>query len=414
MRAGFSTEARSTERRGKSLRAIKVVAAGLLVGVALGFASCCVPRHPIEAGFVLNDMAKGGKSGPLKRQQPEPRRESVSYSVDGRTHRGDLYLSGDTWKSGLVLVPGAAEEGKDDPRLVAFAESLTRARFAVLVPDMPNVRRFQLGARDVRDIADAVVWLASRDDFTRGKGVGIAAASYAVGPAVLAALEPDARRHASFVFGVGGFYDFERAITFLTTGCYRGKTDNEWHRRKVDAYAKWTFALSNASRLRDATDGERLASVARARLGNPNAAVPQLIAQLGPEATAIHRLLVNEDPECVRTLLQDVPDYLLAEWKQLNPAAANLSRLQAELILVHGRDDTMIPYTESIALADAAPRARVFLVDALAHVDLERLRIIDAVRLWQAVGALLSGRERDAPHERLDGSGRKSNRVGMP
>jgi fermentation-respiration switch protein FrsA (DUF1100 family) len=121
---------------------------------------------------------------------------------------------------------------------------------------------------------------------------------------------------------------------------------------------------------------------------------------------AIHRLLVNEDPERVRTLLQQVPDYLRADWTRFDPAAANLSLLQARLILVHGRDDTMIPYTESIALADAAPRARVFLVDALAHVDLERLRLVDAVRLWQAVGALLSQRGRDAPRERLDGSGR--------
>src|SRR5688572_33246771 len=207
-------------------------AVGAIIALAsvLALVSCCVPGRPIEAALVLNDMATGGRSGPLQRERPPPRRENVTYVVAGRAHQGDVYVSGNDWKSGLVLVPGAAEEGKDDPRLVAFAGSLARARFAVLVPDLPNVRQFQLGARDIRDIADAVVWLGSREDLTRGKGVGIAAVSYAVGPAVLATLEPDARRHAGFVLGVGGFYDLEQAITFLTTGCYREKGVDAWRR----------------------------------------------------------------------------------------------------------------------------------------------------------------------------------------
>lgn len=376
------------------------MAAAIAVISLLAIVSCCVPGRPIEAALVLNDMAKGGRSGPLQRERPQPRRETVSYSIDGRSHEGDLYVSGDNWKSGLVLVPGAAEEGKDDPRLVAFAGSLARARFAVLVPDMPNVRRFQLGARDIRDIADAVAWLASRDDLARRKGVGIAAVSYAVGPAVLAALEPAARRHVGFVFGIGGYHDLERAITFLTTGCYREGSDGAWRRRKADPYAKWVFALSNADRLRDAHDREALTRIGRAQLAGRSDSAEPLTTQLGPEAAAIYRVLVNDDPDRVRMLLSQVPEYVRADWKRLNPAAVDLSRLQARLILVHGRDDAMIPYTESLALADAAPHARVFVVDALAHVDLGRVRFLDAVRLWQAVGALLSERGRDPPRDR--------------
>jgi hypothetical protein len=283
---------------------------------------------------------------------------------------------------------------------VAFAGSLARARFVVLVPDMPNVRRFQLGARDIRDIADAVAWLASRQDLARGKGVGIAAISYAVGPAVLAAIEDNARPHAGFVFGIGGYYDLEKTITFLTTGCYRESSDRAWRRREPDPYAKWLFVLSTAARLRDPNDGQALVRIARAHLNGPLIAVETPVEQLGPDATAVYRMLVNKDPDRVPRLLQKVPEYLYIDWKQIDPAAANLRALRARLILVHGRDDAMIPYTESLAMMDAALHARVFIVDALAHVDLGDVSFGDALRLWQAVGALLAERGREPPRLR--------------
>jgi predicted esterase len=39
------------------------------------------------------------------------------------------------------------------------------------------------------------------------------------------------------------------------------------------------------------------------------------------------------------------------EMDGLNPAARDLRQLEAKMILIHGRGDNIIPYTESIALA---------------------------------------------------------------
>ena len=43
----------------------------------------------------------------------------------------------------------------------------------------------------------------------------------------------------------------------------------------------------------------------------------------------------------------------------LDLSRADLSRLGARLILLHGRDDAIIPFTQSLALAAAAPAARL-------------------------------------------------------
>src|SRR3970282_281862 len=49
----------------------------------------------------------------------------------------------------------AAPAAKDDPRLVAFATTLARARFLVLVPDVAGLRQLRVRAADAREIADA-------------------------------------------------------------------------------------------------------------------------------------------------------------------------------------------------------------------------------------------------------------------
>ncbi len=77
----------------------------------------------------------------------------------------------------------------------------------------------------------------------------------------------------------------------------------------------------------------------------------------------------------------------------LNLANKNLSQLRANLILLHGTDDTIIPYTESMALARAVKpgRAELFLIDGLAHVDVRPFRL-DRRALWRAVNSLLAQR----------------------
>lgn len=118
----------------KRLLLLLAVAAAM---VAAGFWAGWSPR-PVEAALVLADLRTGAEPSLFKRLTPRPERQKLSVSVGERRLTGDLYLPGDKAGAGLVLVPGAARDGKDDPRLVALAQTLARARFVVLVPDMTN------------------------------------------------------------------------------------------------------------------------------------------------------------------------------------------------------------------------------------------------------------------------------------
>ena len=88
--------------------------------------ACILPSS--EALLILQDLAAGEKPSRLKALTPAPTRRTIAYEVNGRNYWGDLYLPGVAPRAGLVVIPGAAREGKDDPRLVAFAMTLSRSR----------------------------------------------------------------------------------------------------------------------------------------------------------------------------------------------------------------------------------------------------------------------------------------------
>jgi hypothetical protein len=362
----------------------------ILLGLAL--LGTWVLRRDYEAALVLADIAAGTRPSLLKRTTPEPGRRTIRFSRQNREYLADLYQPGEKALAGVLLMPGASEEGKDDPRLVAFATTLARARFNVLVPDLASLRSLQVNPGNIREVADTFCWLASRPELVPGGRGGVIAISYAVGPVILAAMEPDLRRRVRFIMAVGGYYDLPDVLTYTTTGWFRAGGRERY--REPNAYGKWIFVLSNADRLPDPADRDILKAMARRMMQDPPAGVKDLEAQLSPAGRSVYAFVVNSDPALAPGLAARLPEAIEADIGTLNLSDKNLHRLKARLILVHGYDDDIIPYSQSIALAGAVSpgQARLFLVHGLAHVDLKP-GLPDRWRLWRAIDALLAQRE---------------------
>jgi pimeloyl-ACP methyl ester carboxylesterase len=355
----------------------------------------CSSFRAVDALRVLADLSSASGEGRLEPQTREVLREPIAYNVAGHQRQGDLYRPVEDAKIGLVLVPGAARAGRDDPRLVAFANTLARARFMVLVPEIENLRHLKVSAEDADDIADAVQYLARRTGSEQACPVGVVAISYAAGPAILAALRPENGARVRFVLAIGGYYDMTATVTFFTTGFFRERKDQPWRYRTPNVYGKWVFARSNADRLSTPHDRAAVAEMAQRKMRDPRANVDDQVQSFGPEAQAVHALLVNRDPDAVPALVAALPARIRAETAALDLKRRDLKQLSARLILIHGRDDAIIPYSESEALAAAAApgRAALHLVDGLAHVDLGPGVLFDVLTLWRATYQVLAERD---------------------
>jgi len=349
---------------------------------------------PIERAFEAIEFASNIASGTelLKRKVALPARRTITYEVSGQRYLGDIYIPTGPVRAAAVAVPGVVADGKDDVRLVAFAMSLSRAGFLVLAPDIPNIRAFKIGSSDSDYIEAAVKHLASGASGPQ-KPIGIFAFSYAAGPALIAAMRPQTQRLVRFVCTAGAYYSVERAITFLTTGYYRSEK-GDWLRGQPSPYAKWVFLVSNASRLDDPSDRKAIEEIADRKLANNKADISNLAKGLHAQGRAVYALMTNMDPGSVPSLIAALPDSVKAEIAALDLSTRDLSELHAHLILIHGLDDTLVPYTESIALAHAARgKAHLFLIKSFGHVEPQLSSLPDALKFWQAAYEVLSERD---------------------
>ncbi|MBM3484436.1 MAG: alpha/beta hydrolase [Alphaproteobacteria bacterium] len=367
-----------------------------IVVVGLGaVAASCSPSRVIEAARLMQDVAAGDGPSTLKEITPKPERRSLGHRLGQQLYEADIYVPADRIAGTIVLVPGVSPKGRDDERLVAFATSLARAHFVVRVPELSGLRQLRVSPGDTQVIADMLRLASTRDEepSSSDKSVGLVAFSYAAGPALLAALEPDVGPVLDFVLLVGGYHSVEALATFVTTGAYRNAPTLPWQQATPNPRGKWLFLLSNADRVESATDRRLLQEIGERKFDDPEADIADLTGQLGPEGRAIDAFLSNTDPERVPDLIRGLPPSIQADMAALDPARRDLGTFRPRLYLVHGKDDAVIPFTESEVLSTAVPDATYFRVDSLAHVDLGPSSWFDAVRLWRAAYLLLGERE---------------------
>ena len=319
----------------------------LVLAVAVVAPVVCAGRTALLAGAFLVEYLTRGRPAVLSALTDPPTRRPLALPGAG----ADLYVhAGLAAGRQMVLVHGFAPEGKDDPRVQDAATLLARAGFDVAVPTIPGLTHGRLGPEDVEPVVFALAARSGRIVLT---GVSVGA-----GPALLAAADARVRERVSAVLSLGGYASAAEVLRFWLTGTYsydgvRGRVDH-------DSALVRAFVRANADRL-------------------------------DPASRAI---LETADREAAGRLLDAPPPDLKKYLDTLSPLRV-APAIVARLILVHGRADRAVPYTESLRLAAARPaRTTVVLVGLVGHVEGTRgprwRDVGDALALWRVMYALLS------------------------
>ncbi len=322
------------------------------------------------ATLVLCEASSPLTDGPMASLRSDPVVERVRYEVEGTTIVADVYRPpGDGIHAGILLNHGVAAGGRSDPRLVNFADALARAGFVALVPEFTNLKEFRVRLSDVDEIIGSFEYLESlpRVDSSR---VGLFGFSYAGGLSILAAGDPRIADRTRFCFSLGGYRDLESVVTFMTTGSFR--KNGEWAYVEPWNSGRWAFLKNSVDLVGNDADRELLASIAERKLDDPAADVTGLAGALGSEGTEVYAVMVNRDPDAVPDLVSALNPRIRLYFDELSPRG-RMEGITAHLILGHGRDDPMIPYTESILLAAEAPpgtTVNLKIFDSFEHVDL--------------------------------------------
>ena len=321
----------------------------------------------------LSELLNFESKGWLGKWTPPPTVKEVSYAGPKGPVMADLYLpeAGRRYP-GILLNHGVVDTGKNDPRLRRFAEILCRSGFVVFVPDFKGMRSFRVAPSDIGEVQVAFEYLVSLTKYILPESCGLFGFSYGSGPTMIAASRPIIKEKVRFIVSFGGYYDLRNVFSYIATGNF--EFEGRRYFRKPQEYGKWVFLENNLDLITSAQDRLMLQRILKIKLKNEQASIEQFLPLLGEEGKNALALLSHTDPNQTEILLQKLPLSVLRSIEALSVAPA-LKQLKADLILAHGEDDDMIPYTETLRLARAAPDpSRVYLqiLKSYAHVDPDR------------------------------------------
>lgn len=279
----------------------------------------------------------------------------------------------------LLFVHGMSPMGRRDPRMCRAGRALAAAGFQVVTPRVPDMEELRLDARSVDHIEACIRAVQAAPGLGDGRPIGLFSISSSAGLSLIASARPGVAPLLSAICALGTYTDSVRWARYV----FYGSDTDEYPR---------LILLRNLIELVHGPRPELIRALDVALLDHwhrrPSPEWPGLLARLNEPDRALAQG-IREDRACWERLAPELlarGHALLAEL-DLTP---HVRALTTPLVLLHGRDDRVIPASESEALARAIQaaggQARLVITPLLDHGD-AALSLRTLPELVEVIGA---------------------------
>jgi acetyl esterase/lipase len=334
-------------------------------------------------------MLKTGPVGRYLRQyfRPSPGLVTVqdsTYTRAGRELRASVYRPGSLRRRApaWIVLHGLTYHGPRHPGLQRFASALAASGHVVFIPEIREWSRLLvaplLTLPTILAAADAV---AARDDVDAER-IGVFGFSFGATHAIAAAGDVHVAQGIRAITAWGGYAEVARLVEFGLTGEF--ELDGVRRSMTPDPYGRWIVAANyltdvpgygDMGRVTDAllqlaTEAGRSGVFAGDPMHEP--LKRELAAGLDARERRVYELFAPVGPhnlEAARAFTGVLAATIVAKDPLMEPGP-RLQAVRIPVLLAHGRDDRLIPYTESLLLKRRIPKPMVAgctITDLFAH-----------------------------------------------
>ncbi|MGH7468160.1 MAG: alpha/beta hydrolase [Longimicrobiales bacterium] len=266
---------------------------------------------------------------------------------------------------GWVVLHGLTVTGREHPALDRFARALAATQCVVMVPDVPEWRDLRVAtAVSIPTIRSAILDLAQRADVDHAR-VGVIGFSFGATQAIVAAADPSVESVLRGLAAWGGFRDVHRLFRFGITGEH--EFDGVAYQVQPDPYGRWIMGsnyLTGIPGFEEYTDVAGALRTLALEAGRRRVYAwdpsydpdkQRVREHIVPERQTVFDLFaplsgrpVHDLPRA-HVIAHELADAALRAEPLLDPGSA-LRTLQTRTLVAHGRDDRLVPFTESLRL----------------------------------------------------------------
>ena len=347
-----STDSSGTSpKRGRSVRRWIALVIGRTVDVLIVIlvltAATPQGRTAVETALFIPQVIPTIPVKPQEWVSSAPIRREVEFPVQDGIGVADLYSQPGNDKRGSVLLfLGVNPAGRDDPRVVGLANGLARTGVVVMIPWSDTMTDQRVDVSEVDNLVHAYEFLIAQDnvDPTRS-GMG----GFCVGAsmATVAAQDERIRSKVEFVNFFGGYYDASDLIaSVVSQSRFHDGVVGPW---PPDVLSKRVVTTHLIEGLPNEVERALLTRV----FVTKDAALSEEAAQsLSPEAQVVNRMLQGVSLNEALTLVDQLPESAIETLRAISPVT-NIEDLEARVLIMHDRQDGLVPSEESRRLAEA-------------------------------------------------------------
>ena len=340
-RPGWPGRLRTVARR------VGIGCGGLVVLLALWMAATPEGRVAWRTLLFIPQVVGSLPVNPQPWVMGTPVKEEVAYPTGSGLGSADLYVpAGDGVHSAVLLVLGVNPAGRDDPRVVGLAEGLARSGAVVMIPWSEDLAANRVRTEEIEALVRAFEFMTGHERVDPDRaGVG----GFCVGASLVtvAATDPRIRDDVLFVNFFGGYYsarDLMAAV--LTQRRFYNEISEPWTPKQLSRDVVTAHLIEGMS------DPQEVSALRRVFIQQDAVLDPVSLSSLSEEAQAVHRLLSGTDLSETRRLLAQLPGPTISTLLSISPELS-IHNLKARLLIMHDREDQLVPAYESRRLAEA-------------------------------------------------------------
>ena len=338
-------------------------------------------QHARAASLLLTFSDKNAK--------PNVSDERITFDRQGEKVAARIYTpAGVSHPPAVVLVHGVNHFGIDDPRLERFARAVSAAGVIVMTPAVSELSDYHVAPRSIDTVGAAVMDMQARLAVTK---VGLMGMSFGGGISLLTAADERFADRVSFVVAVGAHDDLGRVSRFFVTDEIE-KTDGAPEHLKAHGYGMMVLVYSHVEDFFAAEDVPAARESLRLWIWEHREEARK--AEEGCSAackTKLEDLFGDGAPKYRAEMLSLIGKHT-KDMAEVSPHG-HLGSIRANVYLLHGSGDTVIPATETEWLARDVPPARLkttLITPALEHVDLKDPSAADKWALVHFMGQVIA------------------------
>ncbi|MFQ6609715.1 MAG: hypothetical protein ACE5D7_02830 [Fidelibacterota bacterium] len=271
----------------------------------------------------------------------------------------------------LILYPGASPFGEDHEEATSLAYIMSDLGFKVYMPRIPLLKQLIISIENIEWMICFYQWVQSQEPDLKNR---ITVVGMSFGGALLLKSCLDVRMQKpkpSSILLYSTFFDFDSSLNYLITGKY--KKGNKEVFLKPNDWGGIVIMHNYLSRVKPGFDTTKIQQNVMYRIQNDLEKADRHLRTLSEFDRSFTQSLMtaNYNSDVIR-VFNLIRETFIDELEVLSPRLW-CKQIEQKVFIIHGSNDSMIPYTESVQLSENIPRNMLFISHLYGHKTIERL-----------------------------------------